>query len=123
MTEREIFAQNLRYLVTKSYMNQAQVAEKMGVSRGTFSDYLTGKAYPRPEKMKRLSEILGVSLIDLTSDGQPKNGNYNLNSEILKIAQDIFENPDARALYSAIRKLEAVDIEALRTVILRMTVK
>lgn len=122
MTEREIFARNLKDWVTKSYMNQARVAEKLGVSRGTFSDYLSGKAYPRPEKMKRLSEILGVSQIDLTSDGSPLNGEAsNFNSEILKIAQDIYEHPDARALYSAIRKMEAVEVEAFRTIILRMT--
>lgn len=123
MTEREIFAQNLKYLVNKSYMNQAQVAEKLGVSRGTFSDYLNGKAYPRPEKMRRLSEILGVSQIDLTSDGQPLDGESNFNSEILKIAKDIFENPDARALYSSIRKLETVEIEAFRTLIMMMNGK
>lgn len=121
MTEREIFAQNLKHLVAKSYMNQAQVAEKLGVSRGTFSDYLSCKAYPRPEKMRRLSEILGVSQIDLTSDGQSLDGESNLNSEILKIAQDIYDHPDARALYSAIRKLEAVEVEAFRTLVMRMT--
>jgi len=121
VTEREIFAQNLKHLVAKSYMNQAQVAEKLGVSRGTFSDYLSCKAYPRPEKMRRLSEILGVSQIDLTSDGQSLDGESNLNSEILKIAQDIYDHPDARALYSAIRKLEAVEVEAFRTLVMRMT--
>ena len=123
MTERKVFATNLKKITEKSYMNQAQIAEKLGVSRGTFSDYLSGKAYPRPEKMKRLSEILGVSLIDLTSDGQPIDEGSKVNSEILKIAHDLYENPDARALYSAIRKLEAVEIEAFRTLILRLNEK
>lgn len=101
-------------------MTQAQIAEKMGVSRGTFSDYLTCKAYPRPEKMKRLSEILGVSHIDLTTEGQSFEGPGQLNSELINIAKDLYENPDARSLYTAIRTLEDIEIDALRTIILRL---
>jgi len=122
-TEREIFARNLRRIVNASHRNSAQIAAELGISRGTFSDYLHCRAYPRPQKMAELCQILGVSQYDLTTDEYAEEGAVCLNREVTALAQNIYENPDARALYTAILKLEEKDIIALKTIVMSLSEK
>lgn len=53
---------NLR---TGQGMTQEQLAEKMGVSRQSVSKWETDSAVPDIEKLKLLTEILGVSIAEL----------------------------------------------------------
>lgn len=121
--EREIFARNLRITIEKSHLNQAQIAERLGVSRGTMSDYTKGKAFPRPEKMKRLCGILGVSQYDLTTDLYQEEDRFVPNKELLDLAKEIYESPDARAIYTKIRGLDTEEIRAIRTLISKLSDK
>lgn len=119
-TEKEIFARNLRKIVAGSYMNQAQIAEKLGVSRGTMNDYLHGRAYPRPQKLAALCEILGVSQYDLTTDKYAANGVSYPNKEVASLAQNIFENPEKRSLYLAIQKLNEDEIKSIKAIVMSL---
>lgn len=120
-SEREIFARNLRRIVEASHMNSAEIARKLGISRGSFSDYMHGRAYPRPEKLTALCQILNMSQYDLTVDlGED---DFVPNKEILRIAKEIYGNPDARAIYKAIEGLDSEEIRAIRTLISKLTQK
>jgi transcriptional regulator with XRE-family HTH domain len=46
-------------------VNQAYLADKCGVSREAVSKWLAGEATPRPNKIKLLSEILGMKVADM----------------------------------------------------------
>lgn len=116
-TEREIFATNLRLTIEKSHLNQAQIASKLGVSRGTMSDYVHGRAYPRPQKLAQLCDILGVSQYDLTTDFYSDEDQFAPNGELWHIAKEIYDNPDARAIYTAIKGLETDEIRMVRALI------
>lgn len=122
-TEREIFAANLRGLIARSHLSQADIAGRMGISRGTMSDYTRGRAYPRAEKMTKLCEILGVSQYDLTTDhyiAENKEA-FVPNRELMILAREIYENPDARALYILVKQLDKAEQDAIKTIILKLT--
>ena len=121
--EREVFARNLRITINKSHLNQSQIADRLGVSRGTVSDYTTGKAFPRPEKLKQLCEILGVSQYDLTTDFYQEEDRFVPNKELLALAKEIYENPDARAIYTQIKALDAEGVKAFRTLLSKISEK
>lgn len=117
-TEREIFAENLtRIIESNPDLNKAKIAAELGVSRGTMSDYTNAKAYPRPAKMAKLCEILGVSQYDLTTSHYEKEDGFVPNREVLSIAKEIYKNPEIRKIYHAIMGLSANEIQAIRTLL------
>lgn len=54
------FAENLKKARLSAGMTQQQVADKMGITKSTYCGYETEKRQPDVQKIKQLSEILGV---------------------------------------------------------------
>jgi transcriptional regulator with XRE-family HTH domain len=46
-------------------LNQANLADKCGVTREAVSRWMAGESIPRPAKLKLLSEILGLAIVDM----------------------------------------------------------
>lgn len=120
-TKRQIFSRNLRAAIEKSYLNQTQLAEICGVSKGSFSDWCNGRAYPRPEKMDLLVNALGVTEYDLTTDFECGDQAKYMNRDVSKIASELYDNPDARGLYDAISKLPREDFLAVKQLVWSLT--
>lgn len=120
MDEKEIFSENLRYYIKQSGKNQSMIAAEMGVSRGTFSDWVNGRVYPRMNKVEMLAEYFGINKSDLVEE-KNENNDYYLNKEVANLAQELYDNPDARALFSASRKLSKDDILVVKNLIDRLT--
>lgn len=116
---KQIFSQNLRVLIEQSGLNQSEVAQKLGVSKGTLCDYCHERSYPRPDKLEQLCVILGVSQYDLTTDVSAEE-DFVPNTELLALAKDLLDNPEARAVYLATKKLNAADLNAVRYIILQL---
>lgn len=77
-------------LRTGQGMTQEQLAERMGVSRQSVSKWETDSAVPDIEKLKLLTEILGVSIAELLgmeeNDGKKKeNAEQNEKKEIERL--------------------------------------
>lgn len=47
--------------------SQSELAEMLGVTCGSVSQWETGKTHPSVRKLKKLSKILGVSVEDILS--------------------------------------------------------
>ena len=70
---REIFARNLKAILRQKGLDQVDLANYMGVSSSTASDWCTGKKYPRVDKMQKMADWLGVLKSDLTEEKQGTN--------------------------------------------------
>ena len=121
--EREVFARNLRNAIENSPMSQTQIADKLGISKGTMCDYLHCRAFPRPDRMAKLCNILGISQYDLTTDFHQEVQGFVPNRELIALSQELLNDTDARNLYSDIRQLEAAEREAIRAVISKLIQK
>ena len=64
----EIFARNVRRHLANAGKKQIDACRAIGVSTGTFSDWMSGRSYPRMDKIQLLSEFLGVKKSDLVED-------------------------------------------------------
>ena len=64
----EIFSRNLKRYVALSGAKQKDVAAVIGVSTGTFTDWVKGRAYPRMDKLQRLADYFGIKKSDLVED-------------------------------------------------------
>ena len=56
---------NLKVLRVMANMNQAEAAERVGVSQGVVSDWERGQYKPSPASISRLAEAYGVSVNEI----------------------------------------------------------
>lgn len=65
MSYQEIAIQNVANLMRKENISQNHLAQKMGVSKSTFSLFMNNKTKPRIDFFERLSVALNVPLSEL----------------------------------------------------------
>lgn len=65
---QEIFSKNLVRYLSDSDKTQKEVAAAIGVSAGTFCDWVKGRAYPRMDKVQKLADYFGIQKSDLVEE-------------------------------------------------------
>ena len=58
--------QNIRFLRKKLKMSQEELATRVGLNRGNIASYENGSAEPKICNLLKISNLFGVSIIDLT---------------------------------------------------------
>lgn len=64
----KIFGKNLRRYIDQSGKLDKEVAEAVGVSTATMSEWLNGKKYPRINRIELLAQYFGIQKSDLIED-------------------------------------------------------
>lgn len=64
----KILGANLRRYIDKSGKLDKEIAEAVGVSTATVSEWLNGKKYPRIDKIELLSKYFGIQKSDLIEE-------------------------------------------------------
>lgn len=100
---RKNFERNINYFLDLNNMNQVELADKLGVSGATVSDWCTGKKAPRADKLEEIAYALGIDLSDLIGDISNKPNHYYINAETREMANLIFHDSDLRLLFDAAR--------------------
>ena len=65
-------AENIRKFRTDADLTQAKLADLVGVTRATVTQWETGWSQPRPGAVEKLSEVLGVSMSELVDGSNIK---------------------------------------------------
>ena len=65
MDEKIIFAENLRYWMSREGYSQVDLADSVGVSEAAVSFWLSAKKYPTPGKIQKIADLLGLKKSDL----------------------------------------------------------
>lgn len=65
---KEIFAKNLSFYISRSRRDQKEIAEAVGVAPSTFNEWVKGKKYPRIDKIEILANYFGILKSDLIED-------------------------------------------------------
>jgi transcriptional regulator with XRE-family HTH domain len=65
MDNKEIFAYNLNFYMNENGKSRKDVADAIGVSYFTYTDWVKGKKYPRMDKVERLAKYFGIKISDL----------------------------------------------------------
>lgn len=108
---RRIFATNLNYYLQLNGFNQADLARHMHVSTATTAKWCTGQTMPRIDKIQSICNWLGIEKADLleSQTDQPrdtKKAVYYSDPETARLAQEMFEDPEMRALFHMKRNME-----------------
>lgn len=80
-------------------LRDSDVARLTGINKSTFSDWKTGRSVPKKEKLQKIADCFGVSINYFY--GVQTDAHHYIDNETARIAQDIFDNPDKRALFEA----------------------
>ena len=86
-------------------LTQVEMAEKIGISRSTIGMYETGAREPDFETLEKIADFFNVDIdyllgrTDKTTILPETMGQYYLNDETRKIAQQIFEDPSLRSFF------------------------
>ena len=108
---KEIFAKNIRKQINNKGKDRKQVAEELGVSYSTLTDWVNGKKYPRIDRIERLAEYFGVSKSDLIEDFEDiKKDNDRLASIIVKLRT----NKELLNVVERLISLDKAKLESLR---------
>jgi transcriptional regulator with XRE-family HTH domain len=102
---REIFVKNLRYLMEKKGITQADICRELNVSSATVSDWCTGKKYPRVAAMQRLADLFGVRFSTLTTE----NGLEDYEDQ--QRLEALHQNPRLGLLFDHTRKMKKEDVD------------
>lgn len=65
---KEVLAKNLKRYMERSGKTQREMADIVGVSAPTFSDWINAKKYPRIDKIEILADYFGILKSDLIED-------------------------------------------------------
>lgn len=109
---KEVFAKNLRYYMDKNGRTQKELAEIVGVSAPTMSDYLKGKKYPRIDKIEIMADYFGILKSDLIEEKTKEHKEMQKNNDILSdVADKLIDNPSLLPLFQ--RMLDDPDFLSL----------
>ena len=105
------FQNIFKRLRTSSGLTQAEIAEKLGISRSTIGMYETGAREPDFETLEKIADFFNVDIdfllgrTDKTTMLPETAGHYYLNDETREIAQEAFKNPELRTLFKVARDI------------------
>ena len=86
---KEVFAKNLTHYIEKSGKTQKEIAEHIGVSAPTMSDWANGKMFPRIDKVEMLANYFGCLKSDLIEDKtEMKKNNEAIADIIVRLRND-----------------------------------
>lgn len=115
MDSNEIFSNNLKFYVIRSGKTQTQIAHDLGVSKGTFSDWTSGRSHPRMNRVQQIAEYFGIGTSDLVEDGRGMSKktasiinrldtDQRLNEMLWKIVD--FSNDDLELLIKIVNRMD-----------------
>lgn len=91
MDNKEIFSRNLRKYMALHDKTRKEVAEALGFSYFTFTDWVKGKKYPRMDKVEKLANYFGILKSDLIEDkpmSEMQKNNDTLTDIIVELRAD-----------------------------------
>lgn len=125
MSEKEfnqLFAKNLNFFLNLNKKNQLDLAEYIGVSPASVSNWCKGLKLPRMDKVDLICRFFSIQRSDLLEDkAQEQSQGYYLNEDARDMAQFMYENPDYKVLFDATRKVKKEDIEFVKHFIDKMS--
>jgi len=86
----ERFPEKLKKARKKAGLNQTQLADSVGVTQRSLTDYECGRATPRKHTLRKLAEAVGVTVEYLSRDDVDDPQAGKLREERLNTARDMF---------------------------------
>lgn len=114
-------SERLKELRTKRGYSQAELAEKLHVSKSTISMIEAGARKPSVEVLELIADFFNVDVDYLR--GKEIGSTYYLDPEVAEMAQALYDRPEMRVLFDASRNASKEDIEQVASILERLSKK
>ena len=102
---KQIFSRNLQRYIAMSGKTQKELADSIGVSAPTFNEWVSGKKFPRIDKIQKLADYFGILKSDLIEEKLPEeekptvdDGLTDGQRQLIEFARSLTEEQAALAL-------------------------
>lgn len=100
----KVFAENFQYYLARSDYNKKDIAQKIGVSQSTITDWCKHRTYPRMDRIQKIAQVFGVEMYDLV-EKHSLDLNYTNTKEAEKIARELVKDSEEFDFYKNVKKL------------------
>ena len=93
MENRDVMARNITRYMKENGKTRRDVCKELGFVYSTFSDWVTGKKYPRIDKIEKMADYFGCEKSDLIEDkNKPDTAEGTELSENKKALMQLIQN-------------------------------
>lgn len=106
--------ENYEKILKAKGLTNYKVSKDTGIAQSVLSNWKTKGTTPKADKLQIIADYLDVSvdyLIRVPNSGPQNDTEWYINKETAQIAQEIFEDPDKRALFYAARGSRPEDLK------------
>lgn len=114
MDNKNIFASNLKRYMKLHGKSRREIAETLGLSYFTFSDWVNGKKYPRMDKVEMLANYFGILKSDLIEEKTEEHKEMQKNNDT--ITDIIVRMRTDDEFLSVVEKLNGLDADKIQGV-------
>lgn len=109
----ENVAKRIKKAMDAANINQTELAEKTGISKGAISSYLSGRYKPKTETIVKIARVLNVSESWLMGYSENNSAQFetNLQKEIAKA--DTWQAKEKQELLELLANLDDSDMEKI----------
>lgn len=118
MTNKNIFATNLKRYMALNEVSRKDLATALGISYYTVTDWVKGKKYPRMDKVEMLANYFGVLKSDLIEEKTDEHRTMQQkNSTLTDITVRMRTDNEFLSLIEGLNKLNAEQLESVTQVV------
>lgn len=103
MDNKNIFASNLQKYMKRNDKSRTDIAEALGISYYTVTDWVKGKKYPRMDKVEKLAKYFGILKSDLIEEKTIDNSPQEMAERHFEMIMD----EDLNEIFDDFRSLDA----------------
>ena len=109
-TQENKFVEKLKSITKERSKKQKMICDKLEIAQSTVSTWYQGKAVPKYDKLKPLSDFLGVPISYWTDE--PEEENYYIDPETREIAEKMRTDKNLKLLFSEAADATPEDLKA-----------
>lgn len=110
---------NIRRIMKEKKIGNKALSELSGIPLGTLNKIIYGDtSNPTLDSMQAIAKALGCTLDDLVAEDYDTG--YYLDSEAAQMAQEMYDRPELRTLFSATRNVSKEDLEVVQQIVDRI---
>jgi repressor LexA len=115
MDNKKIFAENLKKQMELKEKSRKDISEALGISYYTVTDWVTGKKYPRMDKVEMLADYFGILKSDLIEEKTEKElQTAEKNNALADIIVKMRTDDDFLSIVKLIYSLDENQIKAVK---------
>lgn len=110
---KQVFSKNLRKYMEQAGKTQKEVADVVGVAPPTFNEWLSGKKFPRIDKIQKLADYFGILKSDLIEEKMTEEKEKD-NEILAEIIVRMRMDDEFRSLVESIYLLDSDKIQGVK---------